>query len=113
MRISLLIILIAPLAVMAQNRRFLERVDEIPPVYHEVSVASSGQRMDLINFDAAGVSGMIIGTFNAHRSLKFRPGLVQDSLLNRIAQAGIETYSKGRFIYSREWKQEKRSIKYA
>jgi hypothetical protein len=105
-------VIFLPVLAVAQDRKFLERVDVTAPQFY-VETTAGGGRMDLVNFNAGAYAGLMIGTFNEHRRLRARPVLEQDSLLNRIALAAILSYNRNKYIYSGEWKKERSSIKYA
>lgn len=99
-------------ASFAQSRRFLERVDNAKPCYYAESTASA-QRLDLLNFDAHQCSGFFISALNHQREFKSRTKLEQDSLLNRIATAGIESYNNKNYRSSITWQKDRGSIKFA
>jgi len=112
-RYLLLFFIFASVATHAQNRRFLEKVDATEPVFYTESEPVSEQRLDLKNFDVSHNAGLFIGTINSERERRFRIILEQDSLLNQIALAGIDSYNKKRYIHSKTWRQESKSIKFA
>lgn len=109
----LLLILFFGYFIHAQNKKFLEHIYSSPDYYYIYDQTATNQRIELLNANPDYLSGLFIQALKKERIRRFRPDLEQDSLLNRIARSSIETYNKTRFVYSKTWRQEKKSFRYA
>lgn len=114
MTIRFIFILTALISTLSfgQSKRFLDRIEQTKPCYYNESEAS-GQRVDLLNFEKDDCAGMFISTLNKQREWKSRIKLEQDSLLNRIAVACIESYNNKKYRSSITWRNDRVTIKYA
>lgn len=105
--------LVFAFSVQAQNKLFLNHVHESENYFYNDQLHPSGSRIDLLNFNADHLSGLFVSIMQEERGRRFKPELIQDSLLNRIARSGILTFSRSKFTYGRLWAAEKQNIKYA
>jgi hypothetical protein len=96
-----------------QNRRFLNHIENTVTAWYEETLNAGALRIDVKGFDPNYAAGLILGEMNKERIRKHRHEFQQDSLLNRIALAGMETFNKKSFVHGGTWFKERRSIKYA
>lgn len=99
--------------VQAQNKLFLNHVHESENVYYNDQLQPSANRIDVLNLNTDYLSGLFVSALKHERSRRFKPELVQDSLLNKIARSGIHTFARSKFTYGKLWAVEKQNIKYA
>lgn len=110
---SCILFLFISFLVQAQNKLFLNHVHESESVFYNDQLQPSVDRIDVLNFNADYLSGLFVSALKQERSRRFKSELVQDSLLNRIAQSCISTFARSKFTYGKIWSAEKQNIKYA
>lgn len=104
--------LLFAVSTTAQNRKFLDSLKYLNDIAYQ-ETAPSNQQVDVVHFDPNYYGGIILSVLNSERSKKGKGAFVQDTLFNRIAVAGLKTFSKSRFTDKSKWRKEQKSINYA
>jgi hypothetical protein len=110
--ILILVLVITNFSCVAQNRKFLIHFNGSDNFQH--AVRSPGNiRLAMDSFDEAAICGGTIDKINSELARKNRQVLMQDSILNRLSESTVETFSKSRFLSASKLKKERASIEYA
>jgi len=75
-------------------------------VVYEESEASD-ERIALDRIDDSGIEGFLVEGINKRLKRKLRPNLEQDTILNKLCLAGINSYNANRFTDRDKFKKER------
>lgn len=109
---GIFLLCLAVVSCSGQNRKFLLNCHMSDNFNYSESESVDG-RLDMTAFNDDAICSGTIEKINAGLARKNRDLLKQDSILNRLSQATVQTFAKSRFLKTAKLKKEIPSIEYA
>ena len=113
MRSSLILLIVLCSCQYRFERHFEQRVADAPVVlFSNAHGLAESAELDVTNFDQEQIGSVLFSTINKERDAHHRPKLEYDSLYNRIAQTILTDFDGKKFLSSKAWYDQRRSINY-